>query len=162
MRIFSAAVFGDDFVLDVRDEYLALVAEGTSDREANRRILESFNDSTRDSDDGSIFWVALAATQWDYGRLDSRVKAKALTSIKQCKKDGRWSGSRLEQKRFSVLERIAQNLQATPPPKQIPRMRQVRETPKLSASEPDQSAYADAWAPAHRRTAPSDPSRGQD
>jgi hypothetical protein len=154
MGVFSAAVFGDDFALDVRDEYLAMIAEGTSDREANRKIVESFNDSIRDSDDGPVFWLALAATQWDYGRFDPRVKARALTSITQSKKDGRWAGSPLEQKRLSVLERLAQRLHSTPPTRRAPRRRQVRETPKLSAIAPDQNAYAEAWTTGPSKNCP--------
>ena len=154
MGTFSMAIFGDDFALDVRAEYLALIADGIGDQEAHRTILDSFKDSLQDSDDGPIFWLSLASTQWEYGRLDSSVKAKALKAINQAKKDDRWAGSPHQSKRFLVLDRLAENLRSNPLSRRTPRRRVVKKSPSISAAAPDESAHAEAWTTGPAKNCP--------
>ena len=58
------------------------------------QLKKTWAEEIADVDDGPVFWLALAATQWEYGRLDTSVKSKALKVIEKNKDDHRWVGTR--------------------------------------------------------------------
>ena len=101
---------------DVRNEYLDLLRSGESGRKATRQVLDGFSEEMEDGDAAeSIVWMALAVTQWEYGRLEPRVKAKALRAIKH-------GGDVLtypqdqQNRRTKVLEKVKTLLQSPQPP----------------------------------------------
>jgi hypothetical protein len=146
MGTFGVGLFHDDVALDVRDQYLDLLASGASDEEAFRTMVREWNPSLADCDDeGPIFWLALAATQWEYGRLHPRAKAQALKIIDQGKDIDRWAEAGLAKKRQAVLARLKKKLLAPPPKKRTPRLRVIPEPESFSLASPDQKATATAW-----------------
>lgn len=91
MGVSSTAIFGDDVACDVRDAYRELVANGSPGPAATDRLLRGWKAALADEDDGPVFWLALAATQWACGRLEDRVRAKAVEVIDRGTSLGRWS-----------------------------------------------------------------------
>jgi hypothetical protein len=81
MGAWGPALFSDDVACDVRDEYRALIEDGTDDDVATRQVLNSHADALNDPDDGPVVWLALAFAQSKIGRLDPDVAARALQVI---------------------------------------------------------------------------------
>ena len=81
MGVSGTAIFGDDVACDVRDAYRRLVADGFAGPKATNQLLQEWKETLADEDDGPVFWLALAATQWQCGRLEARVKTRALKTI---------------------------------------------------------------------------------
>lgn len=105
-----------EFAMDVRNEYLDQLRAGESNRKATREVIDGFAEELADSDVAEpILWMALAVTQWEYGRLEPRVKSKALRAIK----DGGdvWAYPEERQpRRKRVLDRVKAKLESPPPP----------------------------------------------
>src|SRR5262245_41081834 len=141
----GAGLFHDDVAVDVRNAYLDLLGEGYSDQGAYAKLIQNSKDWTEDSDDGPIFWLALAATQWEYGRLHPRAKAQALKIIDQGKDIDRWAEAGLAKKRQAVLARLKKKLLSPLPKKRTPRPRRIPEPGSFSLASPDQKAIATAW-----------------
>jgi hypothetical protein len=68
-----------------------------------------------DFDLEQVFWLALALTQWSCGRLEERVKAKALRVIADGSAIQPWAGGPDERKRRAVLEAAKRKLQSPQP-----------------------------------------------
>jgi hypothetical protein len=141
----GVGLFQDDVAVDVRSQYLDLLASGASDAEAFRAIVREWKESIADYDDGPVFWLALAATQWEYGRLHPRAKTQALKIIDQRKGIDRWADAGLAKKRQAILARLKKKLLTPPPKKRMPRLRRIPELESLSLASPDQKAIATAW-----------------
>src|SRR5437868_6595712 len=122
MSAWGVAVFSDDLAADVRDAYRALIGEGLSSTRAVEKLLVEFALSVADQDDGPVFWIALASTQWRLGRLEERTQREALRVIESGQDLRRWQGSKDQKKRAAVLEKVRQQLLSPPPPpKRVPR-----------------------------------------
>src|SRR5262245_8388808 len=145
MGTYGVGLFQDDVAADVRSQYLDLLARGASDAEAFRTIVREWKESIADYDDGPIFWLALAATQWEYGRLHPRVKTQALKIIDQRKDIDCWAEAGLAKKRQAVLAQLKKKLLTSPPKKRMPRLRCIPEPESFSMASPDQKAMATAW-----------------
>ena len=63
----------DDFVLDVIGVFEDLLKAGQSVRDATNTVKSRFATEIKDSDDGPLFWLALADAQWTYGELETQV-----------------------------------------------------------------------------------------
>ena len=142
----GVGLFHDDVAADVRSRYLDLLASGSSDTDAHRIMLQEWKDSLEDSDDGAVFWLALAATQWEYGRLHSEAKSQALKIIDQGTGLDRWAESGLAKKRQMVLSRLRNKLVSPQPAKRKPRPRRNSEPPSHSTTLPDGTANATVWS----------------
>jgi hypothetical protein len=145
MAASGVGLFHDDVAADVRREYLDLLAKGVEDAEAFSTLVRDWKESISDTDDGPVFWLALAATQWEYGRLHPRAKAEALKVIDHGKGLDRWEDAGLAKKRQAVLAQLKKKLDAPPPKKRTPRLRTIPETPSISLTSPDGKAEATAW-----------------
>jgi len=117
MGTWGTALFSDDLASDVRDDYRDLVGEGLSGVQATDRLLLEWEDTLADDPEGaSVFWLALAATQWRRGRLEGRVKKKALEIIGSGSDLERWAEEPiLRKKREAVLENLHTQLNSTQP-----------------------------------------------
>jgi hypothetical protein len=127
MGAWGAAIFSDDTAGDVRDAYRALLADGYSGPKATAKLLRDWKETFSDEDDGPICWLALAATQWQCGRLEARVKAKALRIIDQGSSLARWSEAdpKSLKRRQAALENLRrQLLSPQPPPKEFRKRRE--------------------------------------
>jgi hypothetical protein len=115
MGAWGTALFSDDAASDVRDDYRDYVGDGLSGPEATDHLLEEWRDSLTDPDEGPVFWLALAVTQWKCGRLESRIKDKALEVIESGAGLDRWTEDRkLLEKRKAVLAQAKAQLLSPP------------------------------------------------
>ena len=81
MGAWETAVFSDDTACDVRDNYVDLIGDGLSGVEATKKLLREWTGSLDDPDEGPVFWLALAATQWKNGRLEDLSNNVPSTSL---------------------------------------------------------------------------------
>ena len=115
----AVGLFGSDTACDVRDAYVDRLRSGMTGRQATKELLAEWAEEIEDTDDGPVFWLALAATQWTYGRLEPRVKARALRIISGGEDLRRWEAEgdpRLVRQRQRVLNKLRDQLQSAPPP----------------------------------------------
>lgn len=102
-------------------EYRDLIGDGHSGPQATDLLLKEWA-AQEDKHEWAVFWLALAATQWKCGRLEQRVKEKALEVIENASDLERWEEQRLTHKRAIVLGKLKQQiLSAQPPEKKIPK-----------------------------------------
>jgi hypothetical protein len=144
MAASGVGLFHDYVAADVRSEYLDLLANDASDADAFRTMVREWKESIADSDDGPVFWLALAATQWEYGRLHPRAKSQALKIIDQGKGLDRWADAGLAKKRQAVLAQLKKKLLSPQPDRRTPRLRPDAEPPSFSVAAPDGKAEATA------------------
>lgn len=114
----STAIFGDDTACDVRDGYRELVANGLSGPQATDQLLQEWREIIDDEDEGPVFWLALAATQWACGRLEERVKAEAMTILDNGSSLGRWSeggDAKVLKQRQAILAKFRDQIQSPQP-----------------------------------------------
>lgn len=116
MGAWGPAIFSDDTACDIRGDYKDFLGDGLTPSEATDRVLLEWKDSLADPDENSIVWLALAATQWKLGRLESGVKQKALEVIDSGCNLVCWEGKDRE-KRRAALEKLRDQLDS-PQPKQ--------------------------------------------
>ncbi|MGC4001907.1 MAG: hypothetical protein QM811_01650 [Pirellulales bacterium] len=145
MSASGVGLFQDDVAVDVRNEYVDLIANGVSDEDAHRAILKSWKSAFKDSDEGPIVWLALAATQYAYGRLQAESKRQALAIISRGQGLDRWTDAGLAKKRKAVLEQLKKKLSSPEPNKRTPRKRKTPDIQSIAATAPDGRASATAW-----------------
>lgn len=71
----------DDFVCDVIGVFEDLLKAGKSVAGATEAVMSRFGAAIQDSDDGPLFWIALADVQWTYGGLDAAVLARVKDDL---------------------------------------------------------------------------------
>ena len=121
MGAWGPAIFSDDTACDIRGDYKDLLGDGLTPSEATDRILLEWQGSLADPNEQSVVWLALAATQWKLGRLESRVKEKAMEVIDSGCNLVFWEGNDRE-KRRAVLDKLKSQLASPEPePKKIPK-----------------------------------------
>jgi len=92
MGTLGPGVFDDDLAMDVRGDYRALIMDGVDDDEATNVMLERYADVIADAVDAApVFWVALAVSQSQVGRLDHEVRRRALAVIDEGTDLARWA-----------------------------------------------------------------------
>jgi hypothetical protein len=73
MGTWGRAVLSDDFARDTYDEFIRSFNAGGDRAAITRQMITSSAEEISDSDDGPIFWLALAKAQWDTGPVDQEV-----------------------------------------------------------------------------------------
>src|SRR3990172_5234816 len=123
MGVWGTAIFSDDTACDVRDGWRDLVGDGHPGPEATDLLLGDYASELDDIDSGPVIWLALAATQWKCGRLEPRVKERALGLIDDGTDLLRWrEDAKLAKKRQAVLDKLRGQLLSDPPrAKRIPK-----------------------------------------
>ncbi len=127
MGAWGTAIFSDDTAADVRDDYRDLLGDGLEPAAATDALLERMKETVADSDEGPVFWLALALTQHKLGRLEERVQREALRVIDDGLGLDRWreAGPAELRRRQAALAKTRQILASPqPPPKKVrPRFR---------------------------------------
>lgn len=126
MGTWGTGVFDDDDAADVKESYRELLGDGHSGEQATDILLQEWKSDL----DNTVFWLALAATQWRCGRLEDRVKARALLIIETQTDLARWkeAGDDNElRKRSAVLQRLQTQLNS-PQPKETKVRKPYRST----------------------------------
>ena len=93
-------------------------------QQATEILLGEYREILDDPDAGPVFWLALAATQWRCGRLESGVLAQAIEVIDTGAGLDIWREAhpQLFQKRLAVLRGLRKTLLSPQPPqKRIPK-----------------------------------------
>jgi hypothetical protein len=105
----------------VRDAYRERISDGMDGAAATTDLIEQWlGELPPDDEDVLVFWLAIAATQWKAGRLEDRIRDKAIAVIDSGKDLRRWADSRLIEKRAEVLRKLKdQLLSPQPAPKNI-------------------------------------------
>ena len=123
MGTWGPAIFSDDTACDVRDDYKDLLGGGLEGPAATDRLLADWATTLNDPDEGGVFWLALAATQWRLGRLEERVRANALDAIESGRDLRRWDEPKQRRKREAQLTKLARTLASPQPaPRRVPKM----------------------------------------
>jgi hypothetical protein len=139
----STALFDDDVAADVRDQFLDLLRSGMSAEAANEILANQWASAIDDEDDGPVYWLALAATQWKYGCLERNVMEQALEVISTGAGLRRWEGAAAKRRKL-VLEKLKQTLQSPQPPFKRPRRKPFKPPSGKRVLSPDQQACASA------------------
>ncbi len=117
MGAWGFGIFDDDTACDVRDAYNQLLADGQTGSVATRTLRKDFKDVLDDEDDGPTAWLALAATQWRLGRLEDRIKNKAIKIIDNGSSLHRWAEDpKVLKRREIALQKLRDLLLSKQPP----------------------------------------------
>jgi hypothetical protein len=143
MGTWNSAIFGDDTACDVRDQFTELLSTGVSAAEATKALLASWAAALQDADDGPIFWLALAATQWKYGCLLPDVQAEAIQIIDSNAGLSRWEGRAAGTRRRALATLRARLLSPQPSARRL-RPRKTVIVPTTKVPSPDGRAFATA------------------
>jgi hypothetical protein len=81
MGAWGTKLFSSDIALDVRDHYRELIEDGVEDEEAARRTLEKYRSLFKHPEDGVTALLAFAVTQSQIGRLNPKVRDRAVAAI---------------------------------------------------------------------------------
>lgn len=122
MGTWGIGIFSDDLACDVRDAFKKVLQEELSGAQATKYVLDEFADCLKDPDDGPLLYLALAATQWNYGYPDQKIINKAIKIIDDGEGLNRWKevNTSLLEKRESVLHKLKQQLLSpAPSPKKV-------------------------------------------
>ena len=103
-------IFQDDFASDIRASYIERLFDGLTNEQATDDLIEKNADN--DIDERSVFWLSLAATQFEYGRLLEKVKKKALEIIDSGEDLKKWDGNK---KRAGELQNLKLKLLSKQP-----------------------------------------------
>ena len=117
MGTWGTGIFSDDNATDLRDDYRELIGDGVPGSEATDRLVAQWAPQG-DPDLETVFWLALALTQWSCGRLENRVKSEALRAIESGSAIRPWLGCPDERKRRKVLKAAKTKLESPQPPEQ--------------------------------------------
>jgi Domain of unknown function (DUF4259) len=114
-------IFSDDTAADIRGDYRELLEDQVPDSEAMRRVIEAYRHL--DADEEHILWLALAAAQFQWGRLDDDVKRQALQVIDSGRGLELWqeAGAKELSKRKAALEKLRNQLTGPQPAKKTVR-----------------------------------------
>jgi hypothetical protein len=104
------AIFSDDLACDVRDDFRDLIAEGQTPADATAVLRKQYARSVRDPDEGPVFLLALAATQWKTGHVHDEVIREALTALESGRGLERWDDPAERRRRQKALDRLAEQL----------------------------------------------------
>lgn len=117
MGTWGYRILEDDFAADVSSSFVAHLYDGMDPQQATERVIEEYG--VLDVDEHPVFWLSLAATQLEYGRLVDGVKARALDVIRSGEDLARWDGAK---RRARVLAELARKLEGPQkPPKKLPK-----------------------------------------
>ena len=123
MGTWGTGIFSNDTACDVRDMYRDCLACGYDDAKAERAVREYWVPQVRDTEEESVFWIALAVTEHKYGRLSDETKQKALCLIEyEIKHVENWSQTQ-KSKRRAALKKAASMLELPSEKKKISPLR---------------------------------------
>ena len=122
MGAWGPAIFSDDLASDVRGDFRDLIGDGLSAEEATKRLAEEYRQSLLDPDESPVFWMALAAAQWNLGGLLPDVRDKAIELIDAGADLHLWQDTPDVKKRVAAEKQLRDQLTSEPPPpKKVPK-----------------------------------------
>jgi hypothetical protein len=124
MGTWGTGIFDDDTTCDVRIQYRMAIRAGVPGPQATQEILRDYTSGPDPFDHHGRVWLGLAATQSQLGRLEPRVKARALEIIDSGTDLAAWgeADAATRRRRRAVLGRLRRRLLGPqPPPVQLKR-----------------------------------------
>lgn len=119
MGTWGSKLYDNDVAMDVKDEFLNHLKCGRDEFEATELMIKENQEMISDYDDGVIFWLTLADTQWNYGRLLPIVKEEALKILND--KDEKKSFENIiigrNEKRKKVIQEFREKINSPIPEK---------------------------------------------
>ena len=118
MGTWGTSLYANDFTSDIRGDYIDKLKRGKSNDDAIKELMHENHDIIGNEEEEPLFWMALADTQWNYGRLLPFVKEKALFFLSRDSESERWEESD-PQKRIKweqTKEELKQKLNSPQPP----------------------------------------------
>jgi hypothetical protein len=124
MGAWGPAIFSDDLACDIRDDFKELIGDGYDSDQATKTLENEYQDSINGSDENSVFWFALADTQWKTGRLIERVLETTLEIIESGSDLERWKEdpTTLKKREAAIKKLKEQLLTDQPKEKRIPKV----------------------------------------
>ena len=118
MGTWGPKLYQDDLAEDVRDYYKDQLHRGKKGIDITQELLVQYQIVISDSEEASVFWFALADTQWNLGRLEDKVKETALKHILLGDDLERWKieNPKLAKAREQTIEELRQKLLSPQPP----------------------------------------------
>jgi len=118
MGIWGYKLYDDDVACDTKSAFAEKIKSGMTSEIATKSIIDEFKEVINDEDDSVVFWLALADTQWRFGRLQPTVKEKALELLNNGGDVARWiDEGRLNEakKRGIIFEKLKEKLNSPQP-----------------------------------------------
>ena len=115
----------DDFVLDVIDYFNRQLKQNQNLEQTTKEVLNEFSFVFDDSDDGPLFWMALAEIQWQYGYLQENILDKVKQDLREEVGLERWqeAGDKAFEKRKRELKKFIEKIEGkNPKPKKLPKI----------------------------------------
>lgn len=117
MGTWSRKLFANDTACDIKDTYIELLSNQYSDEDAYSNAYQEYSELIG-SDEEPIFWLAIAAIQWQVGRLTEDVKQKALYWIDADGGIDLWEGTKQGRAKWKkTLSELKETLMSDLPPK---------------------------------------------
>ena len=112
----------DDFVCDVIGDFDDLLKAGKSVVDATMDLVSRFSAEINDTDNGPLFWIALADAQWTYGGLESQVLQRVQDDFNSGRGLDRWiEDKRAFARRQDAIRKFINKISASNPrPKKPP------------------------------------------
>jgi hypothetical protein len=120
MGAWGDSILADDDAQDVYHQYRRLYNQGMEHAKVRRELERTWADSIADSDDGPVFWFAVARAQWEFGALDPDVRRRIEEIAEKGLGLDRWreGGPRMLAKREKVVREFLDKIrQPNPKPK---------------------------------------------
>ena len=114
----------DDFVVDVIGAFDDLLKGGKSVADATKVVMSKFAAEIKDTDDGPLFWIALADAQWTYGELEPQVLKHVQEDFDCGRGLDRWIDDErvLSRRRAALGKFIIKIAEPNPRPKKPPKI----------------------------------------
>ncbi|MBS2011371.1 MAG: immunity 26/phosphotriesterase HocA family protein [Deltaproteobacteria bacterium] len=126
MGTWGSGILQDDFADEVASFYVERLYAGSDALKASQETIQEFGELDRD--EHSVFWLALAAIQMDYGRLADGVRSEALELIASGEDLEKWAGDARRARSLAAFARKLKGPQR--PPKSLP-----KRAPKLQEGD---------------------------
>lgn len=120
MGTWSESILADDDAQDVVHHYRRLYNQGMEHTAVRQALEQGWAEAIADSDEGPIFWFAVAAAQWEFGALDADLLERIREIVEQGRGLDRWreGGPHLLAKREQVMREFLHEVsQRNPRPK---------------------------------------------
>jgi hypothetical protein len=128
MGTWGQGIFHDDVAADVRAAWEAALRDGLSTEEATAQVIRSLRPPRGGrvfEDEEKVFWLALAAAQSDRGRLEPKIRDRALAIIEAGGDLDRpelvEAGAAAVSRRRRTLDQLAVKLRGRQPKRSRPR-----------------------------------------
>ena len=118
MGTWGPKLYQDDLAEDIRDYYKEQLHRGKKGIDITQELLIQYQIEISDSEEASVFWFALADTQWNLGRLEDKVKEMALKHIQLGDDLERWEveNPKMAREREQTIQDLQQKLLSPQPP----------------------------------------------